>query len=133
MAAPRDPHASHPGYETRDLDTRSIVIAGAGLAAAVVVFAALMWGLFHWFAAREERRAAPLHPLAEQLRPELPPEPRLQRAPREDLLELRAREERVLTSYAWVDRDKGIVRIPIDRAIEILAERGLPARGGEAR
>jgi DNA-binding GntR family transcriptional regulator len=39
-----------------------------------------------------------------------------------------AAETAILHSYGWVDRDAGIVRIPIERAIEILAERGLPTR-----
>jgi hypothetical protein len=37
---------------------------------------------------------------------------------------------RRLSSYGWVDREAGIVRIPIDRAMDLLAERGLPARAG---
>jgi hypothetical protein len=36
---------------------------------------------------------------------------------------MRAAEERVLHGYAWVDREKGIVRIPIEQAMEILAEK----------
>ena len=47
--------------------------------------------------------------------------------PRAVLDELRRREESRLTSYAWVDREQGVVRIPIDRAMEVLAERGFPA------
>jgi hypothetical protein len=57
------------------------------------------------------------------------PEPRLQIAPREDLRELRSREEAELHSYAWVDKTNGVVRIPIDRAMNLLLERGLPVRG----
>ena len=48
---------------------------------------------------------------------QLPPEPRLQNHPREDLLALRRAEDAVLNSYGWVDRTAGIVRIPIDQAI----------------
>jgi hypothetical protein len=32
----------------------------------------------------------------------------------------------VLNSYGWVDQPKGIVRIPVAQAIDILAKRGLP-------
>jgi hypothetical protein len=39
---------------------------------------------------------------------------------------LRAEEDAVLTSYAWVDKPGGFVRIPVDRAMELLVERGLP-------
>ena len=59
---------------------------------------------------------------------DLPPPPRLQvDAPRDLALE-RDAERAELESYAWIDRDRGIVRIPIDRAIDLLARRGLPAR-----
>jgi cytochrome c oxidase cbb3-type subunit III len=44
------------------------------------------------------------------------------------LQELRTAEDAVLHSYGWVDRAAGIVRMPIDRAMEVLAERGLPTR-----
>jgi hypothetical protein len=58
----------------------------------------------------------------------VPPEPRLQEHPREDLSELRAREDEILSSYGWVDRNAGVVRIPIDAAMKLTLERGLPAR-----
>jgi hypothetical protein len=55
-------------------------------------------------------------------RPEPPPEPRLQAAPREDLAELRRRQSRILDSYGWSDRGRGFVRVPIERAMELLLE-----------
>jgi hypothetical protein len=60
----------------------------------------------------------------------LPPEPRLQEAPATDLKEMRAAEDKLLHSYGWIDRERGIVRVPIDRAIDLLAQRGLPSRPG---
>jgi hypothetical protein len=60
------------------------------------------------------------------------PEPRLEVKPGGDLKTVRAQEDAILKSYGWVDADKGIVRIPIDRAIEIVAERGLPARAAKS-
>ena len=62
----------------------------------------------------------------------LPPEPRLQLAPGhqihplDDLKRLRADEDALLHSYGWVDRNAGIVHIPIERAKELLVRRGLP-------
>ena len=41
---------------------------------------------------------------------------------------MRAAEEQVLTTYGWVDQQKGVVRVPIDRAIDLLAQKGLPSR-----
>ena len=57
------------------------------------------------------------------------PAPRLQTSERDDLTELRAREDGVLKSYGWVNREAGIVRIPIDRAMDLMVQRGLPPSG----
>ena len=57
-----------------------------------------------------------------------PPEPRLQKDPAMDLQQFRAGEEAVLHSYGWVDPEKGIVRIPVERAMELVAKEGLPSR-----
>lgn len=56
------------------------------------------------------------------------PEPRLLVNEPAHLAEFRAREHEILTTYGWVDRNAGVVRIPIDRAKDLLIERGLPVR-----
>lgn len=93
-----------------------------------VVVHVLIYFLFLYFSSREAHRLAPQYPMAigrEQL---LPPEPRLQTNPREDLRKLREAEDAVLDSYGWVDRNAGVVRIPIAEAMKLTLERGLPAR-----
>ena len=57
------------------------------------------------------------------VKPRLPPEPRLQAHPIKDLEELRKAETELLTTYGWVDKSAGTVRIPVARAIELLAQR----------
>jgi hypothetical protein len=55
------------------------------------------------------------------------PTPRLQGDDgNQDTADLHAREDLLLDNYSWVDRSKGTVRIPIDRAMELIAQRGLP-------
>jgi hypothetical protein len=54
------------------------------------------------------------------------PNPRLQINPAADLRDLRKWEERRLSGYGWADRTQNVVRLPIERAIELAAERGLP-------
>jgi hypothetical protein len=63
------------------------------------------------------------------------PQPQLQEHEVLDLKAIRAAEDQVLNSYAWMDPEKGVVRIPIGRAMDLLAERGLPSRvqPGEVR
>lgn len=58
----------------------------------------------------------------------LPPEPRLEAAPGESADFVRAREDPILNGYGWVDQKNGITRIPIDQAMRIVAQQGLPAR-----
>jgi hypothetical protein len=61
------------------------------------------------------------------------PAPHLQDNPARDLKALREREQRRLSSYGWVDRQANIVHIPIDRAVDLIVENGLPAELGSSR
>jgi hypothetical protein len=54
-----------------------------------------------------------------------PPEPRLQLDPAEDLAQFRADEEERLNSYYWVDKEKGLVHIPISQAMKDVVEKGI--------
>ncbi|MGO4707350.1 hypothetical protein AB4072_16420 [Microvirga sp. 2MCAF38] len=56
--------------------------------------------------------------------PRLFPEPRLQADPRPDLEHLQAAQRRQLMEYAWVDRNRSLIRIPITRAMDLIAARG---------
>jgi hypothetical protein len=61
----------------------------------------------------------------------VPPPPALQVQPWEDLQRYREQQGRILLSYAWIDRKAGVVRIPIERAMELVTERGPPPSAGE--
>jgi hypothetical protein len=56
--------------------------------------------------------------------PRVFPEPRLQADPKADLAELKRQQEQRLAGYAWIDRDAGLVQIPIERAMALIAARG---------
>jgi hypothetical protein len=56
------------------------------------------------------------------------PQPRLESNERLEINDFRAQEEKTLNSYGWVDQQTGVVRIPIDRAMQLLVQRGLPTR-----
>jgi hypothetical protein len=58
----------------------------------------------------------------------LPPPPRIQPNPALDMQSYLQSQQRLLNSYGWIDRQNGIVRLPVDRAMELLLERGLPTR-----
>ena len=118
-------------HETSDVNIRAILGFGVGLVVVAIGIHFIVWLLFQYFASREAHRVPPEYPLAASQGERLPPEPRLQIAPREDLRELRASEAELLTSYGWVDRNAGIVRIPISEAMRLTLERGLPTRTGQ--
>jgi hypothetical protein len=119
------------GHEGTDVNIRAVLGFGAGLFVAAVLIQFMVWLLFLYFSGREAARVAPEYPLAVGEQTRVPPEPRLQTNPREDLRILRAREDGVLNSYGWVDRTAGVVRIPIDEAIKLTVQRGLPVRQGK--
>ena len=116
-------------YETSDVDVRSILTVGAGLAGGTIAVAVVVWLLVVFLTGRSAQTGPREFPLAVAHEQRLPPEPRLQTNPREDLADLRRAEDQVLDSYGWVDKDAGIVRIPIDDAMRLTVQRGLPARG----
>jgi hypothetical protein len=115
-------------HETSDVNVAAIFGFGAGLVALLAVVALTVWTFLAYLSVRADRREPPAPPLAAEKGEALPPEPRLQTNPREDLRQLRAAEDAMLNSYQWVDRNAGIVRIPIDEAIRLTLERGLPSR-----
>jgi len=115
------------GHESRDVRIRPIVSSFVGLGAITLGVLLLVYVILRAFTASNVEQSAPASPLAASYGRQAPPEPRLQIAPRDDLRHLHEREEAVLDGYGWVDRDAGVTRIPIERAIELLAARGLPA------
>ena len=124
-----NPTTGGRGHETRDASMRNVIGFGAALLVLIMAGLLVSEGVLRYFEVRQ-----PLGPPAspfENVRT-LPPAPRLQVAPVEDLARYRAAQESALNSYGWVDQKAGVVRIPIDRAIDLLLERGLPARARAA-
>jgi hypothetical protein len=124
-AEPHDQLSAKESYERRDLSPRVIGLFLAGLVVVTGLVLLLIWGLFDYYATRQARADRPSSPLADVR--QIPPEPRLQVSGAADLAAFRAKEEAELRSYGWVDRNAGTVRIPIDRTMDLLLQRGLPA------
>ena len=124
---PRDinPQVHH---EKSDVNIIAIFAFGAGLIVVAGIVSLLIFVLFRFFDVREAARVPLAYPLAVSREGALPPEPRLQTNPREDLADLLAKEDALLTSYGWVDKNAGVVRIPIDEAMKLTLQRGLPSR-----
>lgn len=114
-----------PGYERRDARAGSVIYFAIGLLVTLGAILVSMRFVFDFFASTQSL-GPPATPF-EDVR-QLPPQPRLQPEPRRDLSELRASEDSILNSYAWVDQKAGIVRIPVERALELSIQKGLPVR-----
>jgi hypothetical protein len=123
------PHGGE-GHERRDIRVGTIVGWGVGVFALLFLSMIAIWPLLRFYEAREARESPRPSPLASEYGPVEPPEPRLQVDPAADIEKLRATEQAVLDGYGWVDRGQGTVRIPIDRAMTLFAER---RSGGTAK
>ena len=114
------------GHEPSRVPLKPILWCVAGfIATAVLIHLALIgYGLFLGAWNRDFGRVHELR------RDEVPryPAPALQEKPQVDLQQYRARAERELNGYGWVDQGRGVAKIPIERAMELLAGRGLPVR-----
>ena len=114
------------GHEVSDVRLRPLLISGLSLATLAGLSLLAMWLLFDYLTDRQAHLEVAPSPVFEAR--QLPPEPRLQVSPQQDLREILTNEMDVLHSYGWIDRQAAIVRIPIERAIDLLAERGFPAQ-----
>jgi hypothetical protein len=115
-------------HETSDANIAAIVGFGAAMIVAAFIILLVVWVLFRYLDASQASHAAPEFPLAAQQEVRVPPEPRLQTNPRQDLQDLRNQEHQLLSTYGWVDKNRGVVRIPIEDAMKLTLQRGLPAR-----
>ena len=124
----------NPGthHEESDVNIRGVFGFAIALTIVVIVMLLVVGLFFRYYEARESAKGMADYPLAVPQQDRLPALPRLQSNPRQDLLDLRAQEDRILSSYGWADKNAGAVRIPIDEAIRLTIQRGLPARPGAA-
>ncbi|MBM4267369.1 MAG: hypothetical protein FJ144_12290 [Deltaproteobacteria bacterium] len=111
---------SHEGDRT---PARPLVIGLGSIAVLIVLGVILPTWLEDALVSHRERTGPKANPLAAEYGLRIPPAPRLQVNPDRDIESLRAAEEHSLGSYGWVDPQTGVVRIPIERAMEIVAAR----------
>jgi len=136
----------HGDYERRDIGVAAVLYFLAGLAIAMLLVYFVANGIFWYLEKRFEAQQKPVSPLvtnapsdtrripaqfnedyAQYLKQDFPA-PQLEINERTELNDERLREENTLNTYDYVDKNAGIVRIPIDRAMDLLAEKGLPVR-----
>ena len=126
-----DPHHEDVLFEEKDINFGHVFLTGISLLILLCAVIGFLYFYFSYLSHHRSRNSAPALPIEKSGR-NLPPEPRLQQSPREDLREFRAREDETLTHYRWVNQAQGVVGIPIERAIEIVAQRGIPPQKAPA-
>ena len=124
--APAPAPQPQDGYERRDIPAIPTLLTGLGLLVTVAIISGIVWGMFTFLLAHPRADVSP-SPLVTQRVPSSAP---LLDSPAAtaDIQEALRRANETLSTYGWVDRQHGIVRMPIDRAIDLLTQRPLPAR-----
>ena len=132
---------SGAGFEKEDLDPVGVLFFMAGLAVVGVLIYFIVVGFYNYLDAYDRTHQQPMNPMAVktqadpatmnfgQIKDKIDatfPQPVLEYNERIQFTPEVTREDQVLGSYDWVDQKNGVVRIPIDQAIDILAKRGLP-------
>ncbi len=116
-------------HERSDAKVKPLVIFLLAMGVAIVgsfIFNGLLFELFSQRAQSFDRVPSPV-----KVADEIPAGPRLQVVPGLDLREMEAAEHDRLGSYGWVDEGGRVVHIPIERAMEVVVEQGLPARSAQ--
>ncbi|MGA2422697.1 MAG: hypothetical protein ABSG07_01750 [Terriglobales bacterium] len=134
---PNQPMINHDGFEHEDLSPSGPFYFMAGLALLGLVIYLIAFGIYRFLDSYESVHQPPVSPMAT---PEADtrivthedtqsfPQPRLEENERTELRSFIEDEDRKLATYDWLDKDRGTVRIPIDRAMELIVQRGLPVR-----
>ena len=115
------------GHESSDVKLRPLLLALAGLVVLCGVALLAMREVWSGFLSRE-RQTQTTRPARFADETGQFPSPRNQPDPAGELRLLREHDAQHLREYGWVNRQAKLAHIPIDRAIDLVAERGLPAR-----
>jgi len=124
-AMPQSP--PRPQHEVSDVSGRRIVFTGVGLAAVLIIVALIAFATLKVL--HPERTTAPSSALSASQPNDAP---RLQSAPDPDLTALRREKYGLLHEYAWIDRRDGLIRIPIERAMQLIVERNASTKQSAA-
>ena len=114
-------------HEESDVDVSAILRYGLGLLGVALVVHVLLWWLFGVFERQNARKQTQVYPMAVSEQNRLPPAPRFQENPQQELQELRAKQKALLEGYGWVNKEAGVVHMPVERAKQLILESGLPA------
>jgi hypothetical protein len=126
---------NHDGFEQEDLSSRTALYFLAGLVLVGLVVYLIVFGMYRFLDSYATAHQPPMSPMVtpeadtRAVTPENAetfPQPRLEENERTQFRSFIEDQDRKLATYDWVDKDRGTVRIPIDRAMELIEQRGLP-------
>ena len=127
--------ASHNGpdnvevvHEESDVNVGAILRFGLGLLLIAAFIHVFLWWLQGTYSRQNQRAQTQIYPLAAGQQDRLPPSPRFQENPQQEMQDLRAKQGALLEGYGWVNKEDGVARIPIEDAMKMVVERGLPTR-----
>lgn len=134
--------SSNGAFERRDIHMGGVLWFLVGLAVAGVIITFVVNGFYHYLEAKSAAQQTPVSPLVTNVPKDTRhlstdykdylkqnfPSPQLEVDERTQLNQIRMKEEETLATYGWVDQKAGVVRIPIERAMDLIAQRGLPTR-----
>jgi hypothetical protein len=129
----------HGSYEPGDLAPSSILYFLLTLGVAIVISLCVLRGVYVYLDHREKADQTPVNPLVTRvpedtrhIAPGYPqsvfPSPKLEEDERGQLNSIITNEQNTLYTYGWVDEKAGTVHIPIERAMDLIVQRGLPVR-----
>ena len=133
-----DGHNEEMDFEREDLTPKPILLFLLALIVGCVLVALVLRGMYGYLESYDNHHQPVQSPLVPQSTADTRyispndiarfPEPRLESNERSEINDFRIREEETLNRYGWVDQPGGAVRIPIERAMRLVAQRGLPTR-----
>jgi len=115
-------------FEDSDAQPKPVILAGVAVLLLALVAVGIVFLVFEHLKHEHAEQSPPPLPITAKIGHGVPqpPEPRLQENPPRDLERYIAEQEKALHSYGWVDKQGGVVSIPIDRAIDLIVQRGIP-------
>ena len=143
-------HAEHPtgSFEREDLSPLGVFYFLTGLAIVGIAIYFILVGMYRYLDAYDRTHQPPMNPMSvatgvnpnvmtdreiQQQVDKTFPKPVLEYSERTQFIQELENEDNTLESFGWVDQKAGIVRIPIEQAIDLVAQRGLPVIPESAR
>jgi hypothetical protein len=135
--------SAHGEFEREDLRAKSVFSFLIALAVVCVLVYFILRGMYAYLDAYQKAHQPAQSPLVKVTEADTRmvgpeeitkfPQPRLEKNERLEINDFRLEEEKKLNSYGWVDEKTGVVHIPIERAMQLVTQRGLPTRPQNAQ